>query len=116
MRMTDLKAIVKTAVLGATVLLLGVRAANAQVSLAAAPTTVTMPDGSKVPMWGYFCVSATGASCSNLNAAAAAGTWSPIVITVPFVATGTSLTINLTNLLTFTPTGATTAHTIPTSI
>ncbi len=30
-------------------------AAAAQVNLTAAPTTVTMPDGSAVPMWGYIC-------------------------------------------------------------
>jgi hypothetical protein len=57
--MTDLKAIVKATVLGATVLLLGLGMARAQVttvSLVAAPTTVTLPDGSTVPMWGYFCV------------------------------------------------------------
>src|SRR5436853_1010309 len=36
--------------------------------------------------------------------------WSPVVITVPYVATGTSLTINLTNSLTFTGGG------IPTSL
>jgi len=46
---------------------------------------------------------------------AAAPAWSPVVITVPFVAGGASLTINLTNNLSFT-TGSTTANNIPTSI
>jgi hypothetical protein len=42
--------------------------------------------------------------------------WQPPLITVPYSSTGTSLTINLTNNLSFTPTGATTANTIPTSL
>jgi hypothetical protein len=100
------------------------------INLTAAPTTVTMPDGNVVPMWGYFCGSAvTGstAACAALNPAAIGNpaatppvpaTWSPVVITVPAAAAGTatSLTINLTNNLSFTPTGATTANTVPTSI
>ena len=40
-------------------------------------------------------------------------TWSPVVITVP---TGQALTINLTNNLSFTPTGSTSANIVPTSI
>src|SRR5262249_14346020 len=44
----------------------------------------------------------------------AAPTWSPIVITVPYASTGTSLTINLTNNLSF-ATGSG-ANAIPTSI
>src|SRR5579859_4760277 len=122
MRMTDLKAILKTAVLGATVLLLGAGVARAQVNLIASPTTVTMPDGSTVPMWGYFCVSSTApTTCTALNPASVVpngiSTWSPILITVPYSGTSTSLTINLTNNLSFTPTtvGAT-ANPIPTSI
>ena len=91
-----------------------------QINLIAAPTTTTLPDGTTVPMWGYSCgVAATGstATCAALNPAAvvnsAAPTWSPVVITVP---TGQGLTINLTNNLSFTPTGSTTANNIPTSI
>ncbi|HTF23840.1 MAG TPA: hypothetical protein VK937_07965 [Candidatus Limnocylindria bacterium] len=88
------------------------------VNLTAGPTTVTLPDGSVVPMWGYTCgtVALTGPGCRPLNLAAPAATattpagWSPVVITVPYVATGTSLTINLTNSLTFTGGG------IPTSL
>jgi hypothetical protein len=104
-------------------------AAHAQtINLTAAPTTATMPDGSVVPMWGYKCGALTGstATCAALNpasvtkaataSAGAVGTWSPVVITVPVAAAGTTLTINLTNNLSFTPTGATTANTIPTSI
>jgi FtsP/CotA-like multicopper oxidase with cupredoxin domain len=119
-----LKASLKTAVLITTVLLLGAGLALAQqtVSLTAAPTSVTLPSGDVVPMWGYSCgaaVAGSTATCANLNPAATATTpagWSPVVITVPYVATGTSLTINLTNNLSFTPTGSTTANTVPTSL
>jgi len=103
--------------------------ATSQVNLTAAPTSTTMPDGTVVPMWGYFCgMAATGATstCAALNPASVGnptavppvpGTWSPVIITVPVATTGaTSLTINLTNNLSFTPTGATTANAIPTSI
>ena len=100
-----------------------------QINLTAAPTTTTLPDGTTVPMWGYFCQPlATGvtstATCAALNPASLGSTtatppvpatWSPVVITVPTGATG-GLQINLTNNLSFTPTGSTTANTIPTSI
>ena len=127
MRSNYLKTL-KTAVLAVTVLLLGVSVSVAQqtINLAAAPTTLVMPDGSTVPMWGYSCgtvVTTATATCRalNPNAPAAVGTtpagWSPVVITVPVATTGqTSLTINLTNNLSFTPTGATTANTVPTSL
>ena len=91
-------------------------------SLTAAPATATLPDGSAVPMWGYFCgTAATAATCTSLNPAFAATpsatAWSPVVITVAPGSTGTaSLTINLTNSLAFTPASATTANTVPTSI
>ena len=103
MRLTNLKAILRTAIQGATVLLLGtcVASAQQQVNLAAGPTTLTLPDGSTVPMWSYTCgavVSGSTATCAKLNPTAAA--WSPVVITVPTGATG-GLTINLTNNLLF---------------
>ncbi|KAA6464599.1 choice-of-anchor D domain-containing protein [Acidobacteria bacterium AB60] len=125
--MSYLKAILKRAVQGATVLLLAAGMAKAQtqgvVAITAGPATATMPDGSNVPMWGYFCgTGASNATCNSLNPSLAAApsptAWSPIVITVPTDATGTaSLSISLTNNLTFTPTtvGAT-ANTIPTSL
>ncbi len=103
-------------------------AADAQtINLTAAPGTAAMPDGTVVPMWGYTCGAATGATCQALNPAVqtanaasttgSSGKWSPVVITVPVAASGaTSMTINLTNNLSFTPSGATTANTIPTSI
>jgi len=83
-----------------------------QVQLTAAPTTVTMPDGTIVPMWGYSCGAAatsSGATCAKLNPNATG--WSPVVITVP---SGQDLEIELTNSLSFTA-GATT-NKIPTSI
>jgi FtsP/CotA-like multicopper oxidase with cupredoxin domain len=94
------------------------------INLTAAPTTATMPDGTVVPMWGYFCGTATGATatCAALNPASTSATWSPVVITVPFAGAGaTSLTINLTNNLSFqppTPTGgsAPPPNLVPTSI
>jgi hypothetical protein len=115
MRSNYLKETLKTAVLAVTILLLGVSASVAQVNLTAQPTTVTLPDGSTVPMWGYSCgaaVSTNVGTCAPLNSSAA-GSWSPVLITVP---AGSDLTINLQNLLTFTPLGATTANTVPTSL
>ncbi|HEX8837266.1 MAG TPA: hypothetical protein VF748_10050 [Candidatus Acidoferrum sp.] len=127
MRTSDFKAsaILKAAVVMASILLFGVGTSFAQqtLNLTAAPTTTTLPDGTTVPMWGYFCgaaVTGSTAACGALNppsATAVPPTWSPVLITVPIAATGaTSLTINLTNNLSFTPTGGTTANTIPTSI
>ena len=123
MRSTDLKTCLKTAVLLTAVLLLGAGSvlAQQQVNLTAAQTTVTLPDGTVVPMWGYFCGApvATGstATCAALNPASAAtattaATWSPVVITVP---TGQTLVINLTNNLGLSPTGTATAL-VPTSL
>jgi hypothetical protein len=123
-------AIMKAALLVASILLFGVSASFGQqtINLSAAPTTTTLPDGTTVPMWGYFCNgvgTGTTATCAALNPNSLGNptgtppvpaTWSPVVITVPYVSTGTSLTINLTNSLSFTPTGATTSNTIPTSI
>ena len=113
-------AILKAAVLVATLLLFGASASFAQqvVNLTAAPTTTVLPDGNTVPMWGYFCgVAATGSTaiCGPLNpnsvpvSTTTPATWSPVVITVP---TGQGMTINLTNSLSFLPAG----NTIPTSI
>jgi hypothetical protein len=106
--------------LAALALLLTTNASQAQsVNLTAAPTSTTLPDGQTVPMWGYQCSTVTpsvGATCAAANPAVQlAGTgWSPIVITVPYVGTATasstSLTISLTNSLTFG------ANTVPTSL
>jgi hypothetical protein len=138
-RINDLKfkATLKAAVIVCGLLLCAVVGFGQQtVNLTAAPTTVTLPDGTVVPMWGYFCgtavTPATGpaATCAALNPYSVGNatanpplpaTWSPVVITVPYVSTGTSLTINLTNNLSFqppTPAGgiAPAANNIPTSI
>jgi hypothetical protein len=118
MRSTTLKSILKTAMFAVAGLLLTASAsfAQQQINLTAGPATATMPDGTAVPMWGYTCgavVPLSTATCVALNPAATAGVWSPVIITVP---TGQSLTINLTNNLTFTPIGATTPNTVPTSL
>ena len=101
-------------------------AAPPTVSLTAAGTQAVLPDGQSVPMWGYSCgavvqgtspAPTTGTSCVAANSKAA-GNWSPIVITVPYTeasgVSSTSLTINLTNNLSFSTT--TTPNNIPTSI
>src|SRR5260370_39598668 len=131
MRLNYLKAILRTAVHGATVLLLGAGVAGAQqvVNLTARPATATLPDGSAVPMWGYSCgavVSGSTATCAALNpslnprTAANSSIWSPVVITVPVGATG-GLQIHLTKNLSFqppTPSGGTAppANDIPPSL
>src|ERR1039457_5819671 len=59
------------------------------INLSVAPTSVTMADGSTVPMWGYFCgtaVSGSTATCAALNPTATG--WSPVVILVPQGAVG----------------------------
>src|SRR5438445_3700117 len=84
--------------LAASVFLLASGASFAQqVNLTAAQTSVTLPDGSTVPMWGYSCSAAAvaPAACAALNPNAPAGTWSPVVITVPAGA----LTLSLQNSL-----------------
>src|SRR3979490_2389766 len=126
MRTNNIKAILKAALRVISILPFAAVVAFGQqtVNLTAAPTTTTMPDGTVVPMWGYSCGAAVttnlapAATCALLNPAAAAiltapATWSPVVITVP---AGQTLTINLTNSLSFTPTGAAAANTVPTSI
>src|ERR1700719_3342027 len=111
MRMNNFKAILKAATLSVAGLLLTASGsfAQQQVNLTAAPTTTTMPDGTVVPMWGYFCGTAVAGAAATRAAvhpaavsmgATGPSTWSPVVITVP---TGQTLTINLTNYLSFTP-------------
>src|SRR5947207_3393120 len=117
MRTNNMKAILKAALRVVCILPFAAVVAFGQqtVNLTAGPTTVTLPDGSTVPMWGYSCgLAVTGgtATCALLNTlpaatTTAAATWSPVVITVP---TGQSLTINLTNNLIFG------ANSVPTSL
>ena len=101
MRFNHPKATLGTTVLAVCILLLGASWAGAQqqINLTAGATTINLPDGSSVPMWGYSCgavVSGSTASCAKLNPSATG--WSPVVITVP---TGETLQINLTNNLSF---------------
>jgi hypothetical protein len=89
--------------LAASILLLASGASMAQsvVGLTAAPTSTVLPDGQSVPMWGYTCsATVTSATCAASNPNAG-GSWSPVVITVPYAGPNTSLTINLTNNLSF---------------
>ena len=100
MRTNNWKAILKAALGVVCILPFAAVVALGQqtVDLTAGPTTVTLPDGSVVPMWGYTCgtVALTGPGCRPLNLAAPAATattparWSPVVITVP---AGQALTI-----------------------
>ncbi len=112
MRFNDLKALLKTTVSGASVLLVGAGMAAGQqvINLTAAPSNATLPDGSVVPMWGYSCgaaVAGSTATCAAANPNAGTG-WSPVVITVP---TGQDLQIGLTNHLSFTN-----GNNVPTSL
>ena len=98
MRSNLLKATFKTAVLAVTSLLLLAAVSSAQtVNLTAQRTTVTLPDGQVVPMWGLSCGTASGATCTALSGLAqSGGSWQPPLITVT---SGTNLTINLANAL-----------------
>jgi hypothetical protein len=121
MRSNNYKSVLKHAALAASVLLLASGAAFGQavVNLTATPQTAVLPDGSAVPMWGWLCGNgttagpgtggtgalATVATCTQTNGTAQTiGTtglsmaWQPPLITVP---TGSTLTINLTNSLSF---------------
>ena len=110
--------------LAALTLLLSGGAALAQsvVTLTAAPSTILLPDGQTVPMWGYACgpILTSGSSvpvptCTNANGSPqSAGAWQPPVIRM----SGTSLSIRLNNALNFTPAtpAAATANGIPTSL
>ena len=107
--------------LAASVLLLVSQVSLGQVvNLSANPTGTTLPDGQTVPMWGYQCADAGtgGATCAAANPAAATAAvgknWSPVVITVPYNSAGTTLTVKLTNNLSFT--AGTGTNTIPTSL
>src|SRR5438067_752066 len=80
-------------------LLLGAGTALAQqVNLTAGATTLTLPDGSSVPMWGYSCDGTQPAGSTASCGALGKGAWSPVIITVQ---SGQDLQINLTNNLSF---------------
>jgi hypothetical protein len=122
MRSNYLKATLEAAIFAVTVLLLTAGFASAQgvVYLTAAQQTTVLPDGNPVPMWGWTCggvtgsptaavaATGTGVTCTSLtyntatglhNAQTSIATWQPPLIVVPYLATGTSLTINLYNSL-----------------
>src|SRR6266446_8108256 len=112
MRSNYLKSTVKAAVLAVTILLLTAGLLSAQtVNLTASQQSTTLPDGNIVPMWGWTCgavVTGNTTTCSALtyntasgvhNAQTGGAIWQPPLIVVPYVATGTSLIINLTNTL-----------------
>ena len=65
MQFNRLKSTLKSAVQALAVLLLGAgwAAGQQQVNLTAGPTSITLPDGSSVPMWGYSC----GDACGRFN-------------------------------------------------
>src|SRR5882762_3258471 len=118
MRSKNHNSVLMHAGLAASILLLasGATFAQQQVNLSAGVAAAIMPDGTTVPMWGYSCdatqVAGSTAGCTALIQAVAAGTapagtWSPVLITVP---TGQDLQINLTNNLSFGP------NNIPTSL
>ncbi len=118
MRINPPQAMIETAAWGAAVLLLGAGAAAAQqqINLTASGTGLVLPDGTRTPMWGYFCgtpVSGSTATCAAANAKVPPNSWSPVIITVPI---GQNLQINLTNNLSFLPNGSTTPNNIPTSL
>jgi len=116
MRFNSPKVCLNLAATLAAGLLLGASVSSAQptVNLTAQATTAALPDGQMVPMWGYVCTDAgsSGATCAAANSYATPGSWSPVVITAP---TGSTLTINLTNNLSFPITGGG-ANSVPTSL
>src|SRR5580700_921471 len=75
MRTMKLKSTMKALVLLAGMILAGtVVAFGQQVNLSVTPTTTTLPDGTTVPMWGYFCgtaVTGSTATCGPLNPSSA---------------------------------------------
>jgi hypothetical protein len=116
MKANTFKAILVKTGFVASILLLtsGVSFAQSVVNLSAAPTQAALPDGQMVPMWGYTCTGTpTSATCAAANPNAGTN-WSPVVITVPYNPSGTSLTINLTNSLSFTAGLGT--NSVPTSL
>ena len=83
MRAKSLKTILHSTRDRASILLLASECAFAQtVSLTAAATSRTLPDGQAVPMWGYTCGCRVDGDMRAVNPNAGTG-WSPVVITVP---------------------------------
>src|ERR1700730_2959912 len=64
------KTTLKGAFLGSAFLPLAVATGFGQVNLTAGPATITMPDGTALPMWGYRCgaaVTGSTATCAPLT-------------------------------------------------
>jgi hypothetical protein len=114
MRSNSMKSTLKATLLAVTILLLTAGLASAQtVSLTASQQTTTLPDGNTVPMWGWTCGAITQGTTGTttctaptyntttgvLNPQTGGTIWQPPLIVVPYVTTGASLTINLTNSL-----------------
>ncbi len=118
MRTRNLRTTIAAAVRVGSILLSGAVLAfgQQQVNLTAGSTSMTLPDGTVVPMWGYTCGAAVGGSTATCGSftrptTTPATTWSPVVITVP---SGQALTINLTNSLSFA--AGTGTNGVPTSL
>jgi IPT/TIG domain-containing protein len=128
MRPTYVKATLNAATLAAIGLLSLPGVSSAQtVNLTASQQSTTLPDGTTVPMWGWTCgavaqsTTTTGTTtCTSLSYVASTGVgttpqpqsaavttgyapgggaWQPPLIEVPYVGSGTSLTISLENTL-----------------
>ena len=108
MRSSKLQTIVKAVLLSLAFVVASAAISPAQVvvNLTATRQTVTLPDGNTVPMWGWACGSATGATCTATNGqpqmTAVPRPWQPPLIVVPAasVSAGVSgFTINLSNSL-----------------
>ena len=85
MRNYSLRAIVKTVLRGAAVLLIrsGHRGcAQTTVNLTAVPSNPDTPDGASVPMWGYSCGAVPAAAHAAPRKRHGRG-WSPVILTVP---------------------------------
>ena len=70
MRFTHFNKTIRTVLSAVCIILIGASwaVAQQQVNLTAAPSSVTLPDGNSVPMWGYTCggtVGDPGAGCLN---------------------------------------------------
>jgi len=126
MQLNTLKAALIKSGLAASVLLLAGasygQTTPQQINMSAGYTAMVAPDGAFLPMWGYGCGAPAGsaATCTRLNPNAPAGSWSPVLVTIPYtfnVATGlstTTLQVNFQNHLQFTAGAG--LNSIPTSL
>ena len=94
MQTNNFKAILKSTarVLAILAFTAGAAFGQQQINLTAAPTSTTLPDGTTVPMWGYFCgtgsaaVIGSTATCAALNPAGwvrpgtSVGSWAAVSV------------------------------------